>query len=63
MAVMTVSGAGVPGVEDFVHQRLTAQGQGLGVGHGGKIHTAVAEAAPQLPQADSSVRARADPFC
>ena len=45
------------GLEHLIHQRLTAQGQRLGVGRGGEIHTAVPEPPAQLPQTHGGIRA------
>ena len=44
--------------QHLVHQRLTAQGQCLRVGHGGKIHAPVPEPPAQLPQADGGIGTR-----
>ena len=44
--------------QHFFHQRFTAQGQGFGVRCAGKIHAAVPEAPPQLPQAQGGIGPR-----
>ena len=51
-------GRGLAVFQHLVHQRLTAQGQCLRVGHGRKIHAPVPEPPAQLPQADGGIGTR-----
>ena len=51
-------GARRAGGQHFLHQRFAAQCQRLGVGRGGKVYTAVAKTAAQLPQAHGGVGPR-----